>query len=84
MAKQIEIKARDNKLIEQLIRLSVVNEEIGGHISVAWKLSELLDLDTSVVTGLAEELREKFNEIWEIYSRIEEEIEEAIMKEREE
>jgi len=72
----------DTKKIEQLIRLSAVNEEIGGHISVAWKLSELLDLETNVVAGLAEELREKFAEIWRVYDRIEEEIEEAIMKER--
>jgi len=73
----------DTKKIEQLIRLSAVNEEIGGHISVAWKLSELLDLETNVVAGLAEELREKFGEVSMIGLRIEEKIKKAIAKERE-
>jgi len=73
----------DTKKIEQLIRLSAVNEEIGGHISVAWKLSELLDLETSIVAELAEELRERFAEILVLYDEIEEKIEETIKKERE-
>jgi len=72
----------DTKKIEQLIRLSAVNEEIYGHISVAWKLSELLDLETSVVAELAEELSERFAEILVSYDKIREEIEEAIAKER--
>jgi len=73
----------DTKKIEQLIRLSAVNEEIYGHISVAWKLSELLDLETSIVTELAEELRERFAEILVVYDKIKEEIEKVIEKERE-
>jgi len=72
----------DIKKIEQLIRLSAVNEEIYGHISVAWKLSELLDLETSIVAELAEELSERFAEILVLYDEIRGEIEEAIKKER--
>ena len=72
----------DTKKIEQLIRLSAVNEEIYGHISVAWKLSELLDLETSIVAELAEELSERFAEILVSYDKIREEIEKAIEKER--
>ena len=72
----------DTKKIEQLIRLSAVNEEIYGHISVAWKLSELLDLETSIITELAEKLREKFGEILVLHDEIREEIEETIAKER--
>ena len=72
----------DAKKIERLIRLSAVNEEIYGHISVAWKLSELLDLETSIVAELAEELSERFAEILVLYDEIRGEIEEAIKKER--
>ena len=72
----------DTKKIEQLIRLSAVNEEIGGHISVAWKLSELLDLETSIVAELAEKLRVKLGEIDILFDDIAGKIEEAIAKER--
>jgi len=65
-----------NKRIEQAIRLQAVNEEIRGHILVAWKLSELLDLETSVVTELAEELRLKFAEADSLCGMIEEKLSE--------
>ena len=73
----------DTKKIEQLIRLSAVNEEIRSHILVAWKLSELLDLETSIVTELAEKLRVKLGEIDILLDDIAEKIEEAVAKERE-
>jgi len=73
----------DTKKIERLIRLSAVNEEIGGFISTVWKLSRLLDLETGVVREEAEDLRVRLGEIDILLDDIAGKIEKAIAKERE-
>ena len=72
----------DTKKIEQLIRLSAVNEEIGGFISTVWKLSWLLDLEMGVVREEAKDLRVRLGEINILLDDIAGKIEEAIKKER--
>ena len=72
----------DAKKIEQLIRLSAVNEEIGGHISTVWKLSWLLDLEMRVVREEAKDLRVRLGEIDILLDDIAGKIEKAIKKER--
>jgi len=72
----------DTKKIEQLIRLSAVNEEIGGFISTVWKLSWLLDLEMGVVREEAKDLRVRLGEIDILLDDIAGKIEKAIKKER--
>ncbi|RLG68578.1 hypothetical protein DRN93_02395 [archaeon] len=68
----------DAKKIEQAIKLSAVNEEIRGHILVAWKLSELLDLGTNTVYELVSNLRDEFAEIDVLCDEIEKRLNEVI------
>ena len=72
----------DTKKIEELIRLSAVNEEIGGFISTVWKLSWLLDLEMGVVREEAKDLRVRLGEIDILLDDIAGKIEKAIKKER--